>query len=125
LTCALTAADKAFSKSRISFLVFLKFASCLYCNICDELLCPLCIAKTHNKQHDLIEISEGYQIRAEKIRNGQKNIDQKIQLQIRGEEDLGKIKLQEHANFKKKQDFCPVCTPHFSWVNSSLGSDWC
>jgi hypothetical protein len=35
------------------------------------------------------------------IRNGQKNIDQKIQLQIRGEEDLGKIKLQEHANFKK------------------------
>jgi hypothetical protein len=25
----------------------------------------------------------------------------KIQLQIRGEEDLGKIKLQEHTNFKK------------------------
>jgi hypothetical protein len=45
---------------------------------CDELVCPLCIAKTHNKQHDLIEISEGYQIKAEKIRNGQKNIDQKI-----------------------------------------------
>jgi len=27
--------------------------SCLYCNTCDELVCPLCIAKTHNKQHDL------------------------------------------------------------------------
>jgi hypothetical protein len=40
--------------------------SCLYCNTCDELVCPLCIAKTHNKQHDLIEISEGYHIRAEK-----------------------------------------------------------
>jgi hypothetical protein len=53
----------------------------------------MCIAKTHKKQHELIEISEGYQIRAEKIRNGQKNIDQKIQLQIRGDEDLGKIKL--------------------------------
>jgi hypothetical protein len=70
--------------------------------VCDELVCPLCIAKTHNKQHDLIEISEGYQIRAEKIRNGQKNIDQKIQLQIRGEDDFGKIKL--HVNF----DMSPI-----------------
>ena len=69
--------------------------SCLYCNICDELVCPLCIAKTHNKQHDLIEISEGYQIKAEKIRNGQKN----IQLQLRGEEDPVKIKLQELTKF--------------------------
>ena len=75
--------------------------SYLYCNTCDELVCPLCIAKTHKKQHDLIEISEGYQIRAEKIRNGQKNIDQKIQLQIKGEEDFGKIKLQEHTKFEK------------------------
>jgi hypothetical protein len=29
------------------------------------------------------------------------NIDQKIQLQIRGEDDLGKIKLQELTKFKK------------------------
>jgi hypothetical protein len=64
-------------------------------------------------------------------------------LQIRGEEDLGKIKLHEHTNFKKTRkeilDFEKALSaavkahvnkllnepPHFSWVNSSLGSDWC
>jgi len=106
--------------------------SCLYCNTCDELVCPLCIAKTHNKQHDLIEISEGYQIRAEKIRNGQKNIDQKIQLQIRGEEDLGKIKLQEHTNFKKTRkeilDFekalSAAVNAHVNKLLSELDQQW-
>ena len=106
--------------------------SCLYCNICDELVCALCIAKTHNKQHDLIEISEGYQIRAEKMRNGKKNIDQKIQLQIRGEEDLGKIKLQEHANFNKTRkeilDFekalSAVVNAHVNKLLSELDQQW-
>jgi hypothetical protein len=106
--------------------------SCLYCNTCDELVCPLCIAKTHNKQHDFIEISEGYQIRAEKIRNGLKNIDQKIQLQIRGEEDLGKIKLQEHANFKKTRkeilDFekalSAAVKAHVNKLLSELDQQW-
>ena len=106
--------------------------SCLYCNTCDELVCPLCIAKTHNKQHDLIEISEGYQIRAEKIRNGQKNIDQKIQLQIRGEDDLGKIKLQEHTKFKKTRkeilDFekalSAAVNAHVNKLLSELDQQW-
>jgi hypothetical protein len=106
--------------------------SCLYCNTCDELVCPLCIATTHNKQHDFIEISEGYQIRAEKIRNGLKNIDQKIQLQIRGEEDLGKIKLQEHANFKKTRkeilDFekalSAAVKAHVNKLLSELDQQW-
>ena len=106
--------------------------SCLYCITCDELVCPLCIAKTHNKQHDLIEISEGYQIRAEKIRNGQKNIDQKIQLQIRGEEDLGKIKLQEHTKFQKTRkeilDFekalSAAVKAHVNKLLSELDQQW-
>ena len=106
--------------------------SCLYCNTCDELVCPLCIAKIHKKQHDLIEISEGYQIRAEKIRNGQKNIDQKIQLQIRGEDDLGKIKLQEHTKFKKTRkkilDFekalSAAVNAHVNKLLSELDQQW-
>jgi hypothetical protein len=92
----------------------------------------MCIAKTHKKQHELIEISEGYQIRAEKIRNGQKNIDQKIQLQIRGDEDLGKIKLQEHTKFKKTRkeilDFekalSAAVNAHVNKLLSKLDKQW-
>ena len=32
---------------------------CLFCKECEEVVCPLCIAKTHNK-HNMTEIKEGY-----------------------------------------------------------------
>ncbi|CAG2207039.1 unnamed protein product [Mytilus edulis] len=45
-------------------------SSCLYCNTCDVLVCPTCIAKVH-KKHDLIEISDAYKLKVEGLKRGQ------------------------------------------------------
>ncbi|XP_071162469.1 E3 ubiquitin-protein ligase TRIM71-like [Mytilus edulis] len=60
-------------------------SSCLYCNTCEILVCPTCIAKVH-KRHDLIEISDGYKTIIDKLKKG-------------------KSKMQKnHSNMKAKKD---------------------
>ncbi|XP_076104555.1 uncharacterized protein LOC143073117 [Mytilus galloprovincialis] len=46
---------------------------CLFCQSCNSLVCPTCVSKVH-KKHDLIEISEAYDIKKDKLRKGQKKI---------------------------------------------------
>ncbi|XP_063427955.1 uncharacterized protein LOC134711340 [Mytilus trossulus] len=46
---------------------------CLFCKTCDCLVCPTCFAKDH-KQHDLIEISEGYNMKIQRLKDGQDKI---------------------------------------------------
>ncbi|XP_071169494.1 uncharacterized protein [Mytilus edulis] len=46
---------------------------CLFCNNCDSLVCPICIAKIH-KKHDLIEISEAFNTKIESLKKGQSKI---------------------------------------------------
>ncbi|XP_063427185.1 uncharacterized protein LOC134710723 [Mytilus trossulus] len=49
---------------------------CLFCKTCDCLVCPTCFAKDH-KHHDLIEISEGYNMKIQRLKEEQGKI-QKI-----------------------------------------------
>ncbi|XP_076104553.1 uncharacterized protein LOC143073114 [Mytilus galloprovincialis] len=46
---------------------------CLFCTHCDSLVCPICIAKIH-KKHDLIEISEGFNTKIERLKTEQSKI---------------------------------------------------
>ncbi|XP_071150290.1 uncharacterized protein [Mytilus edulis] len=45
-------------------------SSCLFCTNCDKLVCPTCVATVH-KKHDLIEISDAYKSKIERLKNGQ------------------------------------------------------
>ncbi|VDI40047.1 Hypothetical predicted protein [Mytilus galloprovincialis] len=46
---------------------------CLFCKKCDCLVCPTCFAKDH-KKHDLTEISEGYNMKIQRLKEGQGKI---------------------------------------------------
>ncbi|XP_063435902.1 uncharacterized protein LOC134716822 [Mytilus trossulus] len=48
-------------------------AYCLFCTKCDSLVCPLCIAKIHER-HDLVEISEEFKTKIERLKKGQSRI---------------------------------------------------
>ncbi|XP_076101046.1 uncharacterized protein LOC143070792 [Mytilus galloprovincialis] len=48
-------------------------ACCRFCTNCDSLVCPLCIAKIH-KRHDLVEISEAFKTKIERLKKGQSKI---------------------------------------------------
>ncbi|CAC5383395.1 TRIM66 [Mytilus coruscus] len=51
---------------------------CLFCESCDQLVCPLCISKTHNG-HGLIEISEGYEIKLDRLKQAKVKIQSNLQ----------------------------------------------
>ncbi|CAC5383391.1 unnamed protein product [Mytilus coruscus] len=52
---------------------------CLFCDSCDQLICPLCISKTQNG-HGLIEISKSYEIKLDKKKQ-YRDTKEKIQAQ--------------------------------------------
>lgn len=49
----------------------------MFCTTCDKLVCTSCISKFHNG-HGLVDISEGYNIKMEKLKNEQKRATEKI-----------------------------------------------
>ncbi|XP_071162812.1 uncharacterized protein [Mytilus edulis] len=88
---------------------------CLFCKTCDCLVCPTCFAKDH-KQHDLIEISEGYNMKIQRLKDGQDKIQSsnvKTSIQIGQLQNLGneenlkhlqvRTDITEHKKVVKKQ----------------------
>ena len=61
---------------------------CLYCKLCDQVICPRCVLSTHNK-HDLAEISEGYDIKVENLKTTRTNLHQeKVNMETEIETEL-------------------------------------
>ncbi|CAG2226147.1 TRIM59 [Mytilus edulis] len=77
-------------------------SSCLYCNKCEILVCPTCIAKVH-KKHDLIEISDAYNIKVNKLKKGQSKM-QKSNYKINAKKDeLNKLVSAENIKYNKEK----------------------
>ncbi|CAG2253482.1 unnamed protein product [Mytilus edulis] len=70
---------------------------CLFCQTCDKVVCPSCIAETHTK-HDMIELSEGYKLTVKKIKTFNSELDVKRSNCQKGLSDLSLFKSSE--NFK-------------------------
>ncbi|CAG2198813.1 unnamed protein product [Mytilus edulis] len=51
---------------------------CLFCEPCNQLVCPLCISKTHNG-HCLIEIGKGYEIKLDRLKQAQVKVQSNLQ----------------------------------------------
>lgn len=77
---------------------------CLYCKTCESLVCPVCIAKVHKKQHDLVEITEEYNLRIDRLKKGQsKMLNDKSKLETE-KVQLKQIQTTGHANFVKVKE---------------------
>lgn len=77
---------------------------CKFCKSCDKLVCPSCVSsKTHIK-HELIEISEGREMKMKQIRNKQEMIVNDIQTIKGGEEKLKRIKSLKIASYEKVKE---------------------
>ncbi|XP_071168580.1 uncharacterized protein [Mytilus edulis] len=75
---------------------------CLFCKICDSLVCPTCVSKVHKKHaNDLIEISEAYYMKKERLKNGQSKIQMVEKNAITKKEQLVKRKNAENAKYSK------------------------
>ncbi|XP_071171122.1 E3 ubiquitin-protein ligase TRIM45-like [Mytilus edulis] len=73
---------------------------CLFCINCDSLVCPICIAKIH-KQHDLIEISEGFNTKIESLKKGLSKIQtNRTKLETK-KEFVEQCKSRENEKFTK------------------------
>ncbi|CAG2204745.1 unnamed protein product [Mytilus edulis] len=75
---------------------------CLFCKICDSLVCPTCVSKVHKKHaNDLIEISEAYHMKKERLKNGQSKIQMEEKNAVTKKEQLVKRKDAEKAKHSK------------------------
>ncbi|XP_076099230.1 uncharacterized protein LOC143068810 [Mytilus galloprovincialis] len=75
---------------------------CLFCKTCNCLVCPTCFAK-HHKQHDLIEISEGYNMKIQRRKEEQgkiQRINAKSAFQIGQLQNLVNEENLKHSNVK-------------------------
>ncbi|XP_063431843.1 uncharacterized protein LOC134714487 [Mytilus trossulus] len=71
---------------------------CRFCTICDSLVCPICISKIH-KGHNLIEISEGFNMKIDKLERGQSKIQTNVAKLATKKELLEQCKSQENEKY--------------------------
>ncbi|XP_076099535.1 uncharacterized protein LOC143068996 [Mytilus galloprovincialis] len=79
-------------------------SSCLYCNTCEILVCPTCVAKVH-KKHDLIEISDEYKMKVDKLKKGQSKMQKNNFNMNAKRNELNKLLSAENSKYSKvRQD---------------------
>ena len=74
---------------------------CLFCKECEEVVCPLCIAKTHNK-YNMTEIKEGYKISLMTLKTFNTEHEQNIEKLAKDMTKFNSIKTSESSNFEKE-----------------------
>ncbi|XP_071162360.1 E3 ubiquitin-protein ligase TRIM71-like [Mytilus edulis] len=77
-------------------------SSCLYCNTCEILVCPTCVAKVH-KKHDLIEISDAYNIKVEILKKGQSKMQKSNYTTNAKKDQLNKLVSAENIKYNKEK----------------------
>ncbi|CAC5383393.1 unnamed protein product [Mytilus coruscus] len=77
---------------------------CLFCDSCDQLICPLCISKTHNG-HGLIEISKSYEIKLDKLKEAQIKVKSNLKKLKKHDviiKDVQKFEEKQYRDTKEK-----------------------
>ncbi|CAC5379314.1 unnamed protein product [Mytilus coruscus] len=70
---------------------------CLFCHTCEEVICPLCILKAHNK-HNMIGLAEGYKLTVKAVKNFHAEVEENI---LQTEKGLSKLGLKESSEESK------------------------
>ncbi|CAG2253484.1 unnamed protein product [Mytilus edulis] len=71
----------------------------LFCQTCDEVVCPLCIANTHRKHH-MIGLAEGYNLTIKKIKTFSSELVMKLSNYEKGRSTLSSFKSSEEFKYK-------------------------
>ncbi|XP_076100761.1 uncharacterized protein LOC143069842 [Mytilus galloprovincialis] len=71
----------------------------LFCQTCDEVVCPLCIANTHRKHH-MIGLAEGYNLTIKKIKTFSPELVMKLSNYENGRSTLSSFKSSEEFKYK-------------------------
>ncbi|CAC5392395.1 unnamed protein product [Mytilus coruscus] len=77
-------------------------SSCLYCNMCEILVCPTCVAKVH-KKHDLIEISDTYNSKVERLKKDKKKMQKSNSKMNVKKDQLNKLVSAENSKYNKEK----------------------
>ncbi|VDI77778.1 Hypothetical predicted protein [Mytilus galloprovincialis] len=75
---------------------------CLFCQTCEEVVCPLCIANTHNK-HSMIELAEGYKLTLKTIQTFNSELEVKLTDNEKGISKLHSIKSSEDVKYETEK----------------------
>ncbi|XP_071169918.1 uncharacterized protein [Mytilus edulis] len=80
--------------------------TCLYCKTCDTLVCPTCVSKVH-KKHELTEIQEGYDMKIDELKKGQRKIQRDRKEIVSKKEQLNQLFLTEKNKYNQaNKDIC-------------------
>ncbi|XP_076098503.1 uncharacterized protein LOC143068382 [Mytilus galloprovincialis] len=75
---------------------------CLFCQTCEEVVCPSCIAKTHN-EHKMTVINEAYNLAMKSIKCINSEVKQKLSEIVTTKSKLGAIKSSENLKYAKEK----------------------
>ncbi|XP_076104394.1 uncharacterized protein LOC143073043 [Mytilus galloprovincialis] len=75
-------------------------STCHFCTNCDKLVCPTCVAKVH-KKHYLIEISDAYNLKIERLKNGKSKLQKEKNEITMTKNQANLIHDAENSNYAK------------------------
>ncbi|XP_063418709.1 E3 ubiquitin-protein ligase TRIM45-like [Mytilus trossulus] len=70
---------------------------CLFCQTCEEVICPLCILSTHAK-HKMTKLDEGYKLTLKAIKNFHSEVEETI---LQTEKVLSRLNVKESSEISK------------------------
>ncbi|CAC5418607.1 unnamed protein product [Mytilus coruscus] len=72
---------------------------CSFCKSCEQVICLLCITKNHN-QHDMIKLTEGYELTLKSVNTLISKIDLKLVQNVKVLSVLGNFKSSESTEYE-------------------------
>lgn len=75
---------------------------CLFCLTCEEVVCPLCIAKTHN-EHKMTELSEGNKLIIDSMKTKKSGFEKKLKEIAEVLTTLESIRSSEGSKYEKEK----------------------
>ncbi|XP_063418711.1 E3 ubiquitin-protein ligase TRIM45-like [Mytilus trossulus] len=75
---------------------------CIFCQTCDEVICPSCITITHTK-HNMIELVKGYEQTVKKLKTFNSEIDKQLANYERGRSNLSTFKSSEDIKYEREK----------------------
>ncbi|CAG2253480.1 unnamed protein product [Mytilus edulis] len=75
---------------------------CLFCETCNEVVCPLCIVKSHNK-HDMIELADGFRMTVMALKTFNSELNVKLTDCVKGISKLSSLVSSEDVKYEREK----------------------
>ncbi|CAC5393894.1 unnamed protein product [Mytilus coruscus] len=75
---------------------------CLFCLTCEEVVCPLCIATTHNK-HNMIQLDEGYKLTINEVKTLNSELEELLLDNVKRLSKVDSLKSSEDSKYESEK----------------------